>query len=202
MPVMSVPSSTIEPLASGTKPEMAFNNVVLPAPLGPMIPTTSPGATRTSTASTATTPPNRTDTPWTSTTSAIDRARNAKAAQRAQQPHDAVRAPRHHEDDPEADAQLDPLVDVANLAQRLTHVHEAERPEERAERRADAPDGRQPEHRERQDEERKGGRRIRTEQVREHRPGQPRERRRQHEPHQPVRQPVDARRRRRARVPG
>src|SRR5512139_3881077 len=41
-------------------PEMALKNVVLPAPLGPMMPTSSPSRTTASTASTATRPPKRT----------------------------------------------------------------------------------------------------------------------------------------------
>src|SRR5438067_84437 len=45
---------------------MTLNNVVLPAPFGPITPTTSPGSTDADTSSSAVSPPNRTVTPWTS----------------------------------------------------------------------------------------------------------------------------------------
>ena len=40
--VMSWPARRIRPLSAGVKPEMTSKRVVLPAPFGPMIPTTSP----------------------------------------------------------------------------------------------------------------------------------------------------------------
>ena len=46
---------------SGTKPEMASMKVVLPAPLGPIRPTSWPGSIRRSTSTTAWTPPKLTD---------------------------------------------------------------------------------------------------------------------------------------------
>ena len=55
--VMSVPPSTTAPPSAGVKPETTSNSVVLPAPLGPMMPTISPGATARSTRSTARMPP-------------------------------------------------------------------------------------------------------------------------------------------------
>ena len=45
-----------------TKPQMTLNSVVLPAPLGPMTPTTSPGETVSETSSSAVRPPKRTVT--------------------------------------------------------------------------------------------------------------------------------------------
>ena len=46
---MSSPSSTTRPSRTGISPNNAFSIVDLPAPLGPMIPTSSPGATTRST---------------------------------------------------------------------------------------------------------------------------------------------------------
>ena len=62
----SMPSRSTRPDCWRVKPEMTSNSVVLPAPFGPMRPTTSPGDTRNETSSTAMTPPKRTDTPRTS----------------------------------------------------------------------------------------------------------------------------------------
>ena len=44
-PVMSSPLRRIEPERTETIPSIALSSVDLPAPLGPMIPTNSPGAT-------------------------------------------------------------------------------------------------------------------------------------------------------------
>ena len=41
-PVMSVPSNTTRPSLGGSWPETSENSVVLPAPLGPMMPRNSP----------------------------------------------------------------------------------------------------------------------------------------------------------------
>ena len=41
----SVPSSKMEPEAAGSRPEMAWRVVVLPAPLAPIRDTSSPSAT-------------------------------------------------------------------------------------------------------------------------------------------------------------
>ena len=48
-----------------TKPEMQLNSVVLPAPFGPITPSTSPPATPSETLSSAVIPPKRTVTPCT-----------------------------------------------------------------------------------------------------------------------------------------
>ena len=42
---MSVPANTTRPAAAGTSPEMARRVDVFPAPLGPMMATTSPSPT-------------------------------------------------------------------------------------------------------------------------------------------------------------
>lgn len=46
------------PVSGGAKPDSRSSTVVFPAPLGPINPTISPGATYRSTPSTAVTPPN------------------------------------------------------------------------------------------------------------------------------------------------
>src|SRR5439155_20183639 len=57
---MSRPSARSCPEVGGVTPEIALNRVVLPAPFGPMMPTSSPAAKLASTASTAVSPPKRT----------------------------------------------------------------------------------------------------------------------------------------------
>jgi hypothetical protein len=64
--VMSLPPSTTTPPSAGVNPDTTSNSVVLPAPLGPMIPTISPGATARSTASRARMPPKLRDSSRTS----------------------------------------------------------------------------------------------------------------------------------------
>src|SRR4051794_9293108 len=61
-PSMRSPASAIRPWSIGTKPLMALNRVVLPAPLGPITATTSPAETRRSIFESARKPPNPTDT--------------------------------------------------------------------------------------------------------------------------------------------
>ena len=51
------------PASGRMKPHKTFSSVVLPAPFGPMTPTTSPGATVSDTALSAVRPPKRTLTP-------------------------------------------------------------------------------------------------------------------------------------------
>ena len=63
------------PACCFVKPVTTSSSVVFPAPFGPMSPTTSPGVTVNETSSTATTPPNRTVMPCTS--SSTPRARGA-----------------------------------------------------------------------------------------------------------------------------
>ena len=60
------PSKRTLPASARTKPQMTLNSVVFPAPLGPMTPTTSPGATVSETSSSAVRPPKRTVRPSTS----------------------------------------------------------------------------------------------------------------------------------------
>ncbi len=61
--VMSTPSSSTRPAAGFAKPVSASTNVDLPAPLGPMSPSTSRGRTVIETPSSASTTPKRTRTP-------------------------------------------------------------------------------------------------------------------------------------------
>src|SRR4051812_29597859 len=60
--VRSLPSSVIRPESEWQRPEITSKSVVLPAPLGPMIPTTSPGDASRLTSVSAQMPPNRTVT--------------------------------------------------------------------------------------------------------------------------------------------
>ena len=62
------------------RPVMRLNSVVLPAPLGPMRPNSSPCATANETALTATTPPNWHVTPSTTSKLAADVAAPSRAA--------------------------------------------------------------------------------------------------------------------------
>ena len=62
----AAPSKRTVPASARTKPQMTLKSVVLPAPLGPITPTTSPGATASDTSSRAVNPPKRTVTPATS----------------------------------------------------------------------------------------------------------------------------------------
>src|SRR6185312_6911688 len=61
--VRSTPSSTTRPPTGLRIPETTSKSVVLPAPFGPMMPTTSPASARMLTSSRATIPPKRTVTP-------------------------------------------------------------------------------------------------------------------------------------------
>ena len=56
----SGPRHATSPSSGRTKPQMTLKSVVLPAPLGPMTPTTSPGETVNETSSSAVSPPKRT----------------------------------------------------------------------------------------------------------------------------------------------
>ena len=57
LPLISLPPRCSWPWASGAKPQMASNTVVLPAPFGPMRPRMEPCPTANETPSTARTPP-------------------------------------------------------------------------------------------------------------------------------------------------
>ena len=61
-PVTSAVPSTIRPWSGGRYPERRSNSVVLPAPLGPMMPRISPATTSMLTSRTAWLPPNPTET--------------------------------------------------------------------------------------------------------------------------------------------
>src|SRR5688572_5593244 len=67
-PVMLWPWCTTRPLSGAKKPVIRLNSVVLPAPLGPMIPTISHSDTATDTSRFACTPPKRMDTSTVSST--------------------------------------------------------------------------------------------------------------------------------------
>ncbi len=63
--MISDPLSSIVPRSGARRPEITSNRVVLPAPLGPMMPCTSPRSTDMDTSLNALTPPKLTKTPWT-----------------------------------------------------------------------------------------------------------------------------------------
>ena len=65
-PVTSTPASSTRPLSARKNPEMTSNSVVLPAPLGPMIPRTSPCVACSDTSSSAALPPKASEIPRTS----------------------------------------------------------------------------------------------------------------------------------------
>ncbi len=67
-PVRSAPATSNRPAVGGTTPDRALKNVVLPAPLGPMIPTRASSERSRSTWSTAVRPPKRTTMPRASRT--------------------------------------------------------------------------------------------------------------------------------------
>jgi hypothetical protein len=57
--VMSRPNRATLPVVGRSSPDSRLNRVVLPAPLGPMMPNRAPAATRSDTSATAVTPRNR-----------------------------------------------------------------------------------------------------------------------------------------------
>src|SRR5215471_8220221 len=63
---MSLPSRMISPRFGACRPVITLNSVVLPAPFGPMRPLILPASTSSVALSTAISPPNCTDTSWTS----------------------------------------------------------------------------------------------------------------------------------------
>src|ERR1039458_10114607 len=62
MPLSGVPRQRNVPESGAAKPQITLNNVVLPAPLGPITPSTSPVRTSSDTPSRAVIPPNETVT--------------------------------------------------------------------------------------------------------------------------------------------
>src|SRR5207248_9480778 len=103
LPAIDSPSSTIVPLSGRWTPVNRLKMVVLPAPLGPIKPTSSPQPTARSTSSTARTPPNAFDNPrawsagpWSVTSDALLGAARCEQTLRTQN-HDA------HEHEPIGD---------------------------------------------------------------------------------------------------
>src|SRR5262249_29581671 len=119
---------------------MTLNSVVLPAPLGPMIPTISPGAARSETWRTAVSPPKRLVTASSSSIA-------ARGVQALTEPADQALGNEAHDDDEEAavDDQIDAHQPAAHVAEggaqaRLQRGDE-EGAHERAHGSADAADG-------------------------------------------------------------
>src|SRR5438132_242324 len=147
--VTSTPPRTTRPLSSDAKPETASSRVVLPAPLGPMMPTTSPGRTGRSTPSTATTPPKRTRTPVTSRASSgatghLDFDGGLGLGPPSHQPpqppqpvvaqaHQAVGGEGEHEDDARSHQHRLPVRHRARPPEDLGEEHEGERPDQSSE---------------------------------------------------------------------
>src|SRR5574338_1156582 len=79
-PVSGRPSKRTVPRVGGSAPETTLNNVVLPAPFGPMTPTSSFSATPNETSSTARSPPKWRHTPSISRKAAAIASAPAQAA--------------------------------------------------------------------------------------------------------------------------
>ena len=77
LPVMSAPSHRTSPASGRYMPHTALNSVVLPDPLGPIMPRISSDLIVTSTPASATTPPNRLRTPLISSTVTFSCSSNA-----------------------------------------------------------------------------------------------------------------------------
>ena len=144
--VTSAPSSSTRPESGLAKPVSASINVDLPAPFGPISPSTSPGRIVSDTSFTASTTPKRTRTASAaSACGTIDRSLlcrelgDALAAERQEtaevDAREAVRQPQQHDDDHDAERELDDLVVVEDVAEEIGHhrpggegAHRAARP--------------------------------------------------------------------------
>src|SRR5437016_2807352 len=102
-PSIRSPANRIVPSSGGSAPAMMLNNVVLPAPLGPITAKIAPSSTVKLTSWTARTPLKRFDKASTSSSTPISRALPAGQAQSARQrrPH-AVGKQHHHDEKTDA----------------------------------------------------------------------------------------------------
>src|SRR5512138_1110478 len=111
-PAMSHPEKRTLPADGAWTPVITLKAVVLPAPLGPMSPTSSPGNTDSRNPSRALSPPNARVTPSTASSGigalpASSRARGDRPFERREEPpelahpHDPARAEDHQEDEHE-----------------------------------------------------------------------------------------------------
>src|SRR5437867_6184185 len=98
----SRPSRRTRPSSGAKKPEMTLKRVVLPAPLGPMMPTISPGAARSETSRTAVRPPKRLVTA--SSSSIAARGADALAEPSDQALRDEAN---HHDEEAAVDDEVD-----------------------------------------------------------------------------------------------
>src|SRR5439155_2062734 len=146
-PRSGVPSNVISPASGRWTPLTQLSSVVLPAPLGPITPSTSPSATSNVTPSSAATPPNRLVTPFSERSAATSDPRLAErppqVGQRqprgaAQEVHEAA----GHEDhgDRQQQAEPDLRVDghVGASGQQLDQELQGHRADHRSEQRAGA----------------------------------------------------------------
>ncbi len=155
-PETSVPSRWMLPEPRRVKPVIRSSRVVLPAPLGPISPTTSPGATSKETSSTATTPPKRTETPRTSserprrgnstgataasatrgggcedpTPSQVQPSKHASSVRRPQR-CEPVGGLSEQLDDTDAAEDDQPSIDVAQVGEHVVHERPRPTPPER-----------------------------------------------------------------------
>src|SRR4029450_878249 len=118
---------------------MTLKSVVLPAPLGPMMPTISPGAARSETSRTAVRPPNR----WVTASSSSIAARGAEAL--AEPSDQALRDEADYDDEQAAiDDEVDTYEAASDVAEGDAEAGLEGRDEnganERAHGRRDAPD--------------------------------------------------------------
>src|SRR5438105_10227465 len=92
---MSAPLKRMRPVWVGSTPEIWPMSVVLPAPFGPISACTSPRTTSSVTSSVATTPPNRLETPRSSSMAlCLQQSRNPLGSQHDyREQHDADRQP-------------------------------------------------------------------------------------------------------------
>ena len=89
----SRPSSTMLPARGGTKPQTTLKSVVLPAPFGPITPTTSPRPTLNDTPASAANPPNMTLTSRTTRPAGSASATGAPTVNAASSYRAAARSP-------------------------------------------------------------------------------------------------------------
>ena len=131
--VMSFPAKMMRPASGVWNPEIRLNSVVLPAPLGPITAVTPPSTTSRSTASTATSPPNR------RVTLCSDKQRHALPPRGIRLPSagESLRRVDQQQDQARAVEQVLIVLEVAKYLRQQADDHRAE---DRAAQRADAAD--------------------------------------------------------------
>src|SRR5690348_11819437 len=149
-PVTSAPPYRIAPVLGRRKPEMSANNVVLPAPLGPISAVMRPCGALSDTSLTASRPPKRRETRSTRNSgSAMAGLRQRRRTHRAMAPlrKPADQPARRKPDDQHQDAAVNHEVEAGRVAaghqlRALTQATHQQRADQRTEHRADAADDR------------------------------------------------------------